>query len=116
MLAIAVTFVRMEGIAYFVFMAAWLNLRLLIGLARVSQLAIAIIAGLINMKDIVAFGRGISLSTPESAKPGSYNRMRGTLHPRNLTAPIVATVTLADWCRSTSSCARPDFRRFSRAF
>jgi hypothetical protein len=61
MLAMAGTFVLVEGIAYFVFMAAWLNLFLLIGLSRASQLviaAIAIVAGLINMKDFWAPGRG----------------------------------------------------------
>ncbi len=98
MLAIAGTFVLVEGIAYFLFMTAWLNLFLLIGLSRASQLivaAIAIVAGLINMKDFVAFGRGISLSIPERAKPGIYNRMRGILHAHNLPAAIVATVILA---------------------
>ena len=98
MLAIAGTFVLVEGIAYFLFMTAWLNLFLLIGLSRASQLivaAIAIIAGLINMKDFVAFGRGISLSIPESAKPGIYNRMRDILHARNLIAAIIGTVILA---------------------
>jgi thiol-disulfide isomerase/thioredoxin len=44
MLAIAGTFVLVEGVAYFVFMAAWLNLFLLIGLSRASQLVIAAIA------------------------------------------------------------------------
>ncbi len=36
MLAIAGTFVLIQGMAYFVFMAAWLNLFLLIGLSRAS--------------------------------------------------------------------------------
>ena len=44
MLAIAGTFVLIEGIAYFAFMAAWLNLFLFIGLSRVSELVIASIA------------------------------------------------------------------------
>jgi hypothetical protein len=64
MLAIAGTFVLVEGISYFVMMAAWLNLFLLIGLSRASQIAIAVIAivaGLINVKDFFAFGRGITL-------------------------------------------------------
>ena len=79
MVAIAGTFVLVQGIAYFAFMAAWLNLFLFIGLSRASELviaAIAIVAGLINLKDVVAFGRGISLSIPDSAKPGIYARMR----------------------------------------
>jgi glutaredoxin len=98
MLAVAGTFVIVEGIAYFLFMAAWLNLFLLIGLARWSQLviaAIAILAGLINVKDFFAFGRGISLSIPEKQKKGIYNRIRSILHAENLFAAIVATIVLA---------------------
>ena len=97
MVAIAGTFVLVEGIAYFAFMAAWLNLFLFIGLSRASELVIAglaIVAGLINLKDVVAFGRGISLSIPNSAKPGIYARMRSILHAENLTAALVGTVIL----------------------
>jgi glutaredoxin len=98
MLAIAGTFVLIQGIAYFLFMTAWLNLFLFIGLSRASQLAIAAIAigaGLINMKDFFAFGRGISLSIPEKAKPGIYNRMRAIPHAENLPAAIIGAVILA---------------------
>ena len=98
MVAIAGTFVVVEGVAYFAFMAAWLNLFLLIGVSRASQLvvaAIAIIAGLINLKDVVAFGRGISLSIPQSARPGIYNRMRALLHAPSMTAAIVGSAVLA---------------------
>jgi glutaredoxin len=98
MVAIAGTFVLVEGIAYFVFMAAWLNLFLLIGMSRAVTIvvaAVAIIAGLINLKDVVAFGRGISLSIPASAKPGIYNRMRGLLHAPTMTAAIVGAAVLA---------------------
>jgi len=98
MVAIAGTFVLVEGIAYFVFMAAWLNLFLLIGISRPVTLvvaAIAIAAGMINLKDFVAFGRGISLSIPDKAKPGIYNRMRGLLHAPTMTAAIVGAAVLA---------------------
>jgi glutaredoxin len=97
MLAIAGTFVLVEGISYFVKMAAWLNLFLLIGLSRASQIAIAVIAivaGLINVKDFFAFGRGITLSIPDSAKPRIYSRMRGILHAPTYTAAIAGTVVL----------------------
>ena len=97
MLAIAGTFVLVEGISYFAMMAAWLNLFLFIGLSRASQVAIAliaIVAGLINVKDFFAFGRGITLSIPESAKPMIYNRMRGILHAPNYTVAIVGTIVL----------------------
>jgi hypothetical protein len=99
MLAIAGTFVLVEGIAYFLFMAAWLNLFLLIGLSRASQLviaAIAIVAGLINVKDFFALGwGGISLGIPEKAKPGIYSRMRSILHAESLRAAIIGAIVLA---------------------
>jgi glutaredoxin len=99
MLASAGTFVLVEGIAYFLFMAAWLNLFLLIGLSRASQLviaAIAIFAGLVNVKDFFAFGwGGISLGIPERAKPGIYSRMRSILHAENLRAAIIGAIVLA---------------------
>ncbi len=98
MLAVAGTFVVVEGIAYFVFMAAWLNLFLLIGLSRVSELAIAaiaIVAGAINLKDFWAFGAGITLSIPASAKPGIYARMRAILQAENLIGAMIGAVLLA---------------------
>lgn len=99
MLAIAGTFVVVEGIAYFLFMAAWLNLFLLIGLSRASQLviaAIAIVAGLINVKDFFALGwGGITLGIPERAKPGIYSRMRAILHAENLRAAVIGAIVLA---------------------
>jgi len=98
MLAIAGAFVLIQGVAYFAFMAAWLNLFLFIGLSRASQLviaALAIVAGLINLKDFWAFGRGVSLSIPERSKPGIYARMRSILHAEDLTAALVGTVILA---------------------
>ena len=98
MLAIAGTFVLVEGVAYFVFMAAWLNLFLLIGLSRASQLVIAgiaIAAGLINMKDFWAPGRGPSLSISDKSKPGIYSRMRAILQARSLPAAILGVIVLA---------------------
>lgn len=98
MLAIAGTFVAVEGIAYFVFMAAWLNLFLLIGLSRASEIiigAIALFAGALNLKDFWNPGWGVSLSIPAAAKPGIYTRMRHILHAENMTAALVGTVLLA---------------------
>lgn len=98
MLAIAGTFVIVEGIAYFIFMAAWLNLFLLIGLSRASQLAvaaIAILAGLVNVKDWYAPGKGFSLSISDKHKPGIYARMRAILHAENLPAAILGVIVLA---------------------
>jgi len=98
MLAIAGTFVAIEGIAYFAFMAAWLNLFLLVGLSRASEIAIAllaIVAGAINLKDFFAWGRGVTLSIPASAKPGIYARVRAVLHAERLGPALVGAAVLA---------------------
>ena len=97
MFAVAGTFIAVQGIAYFLFLAAWLNLFLLVGLSRISEIviaALALFAGAVNLKDFFAFGRGLSLSIPQAAKPGIYQRMRNILQARNLTAAILATIVL----------------------
>ena len=98
MLLIAGTFVAVEGIAYFAFMAAWLNMFLLIGLSRITELilgSIAGLAGVINIKDFWAFQRGISLSIPDAAKPGLYARMRRILQTEDILVALLGTVMLA---------------------
>lgn len=97
MLAIVGTFVAVQGVAYYAFMAAWLNLFLLIGLSRLSEIAIgciAIIAGAINLKDVVAPGRGVSLSIPQAAKPGIYQRLRAILGAERLWPAIAGAIVL----------------------
>jgi len=98
MVAIAGTFVAVQGMAYFIFMAAWLNLFLLIGLARASEIIIAIlalVAGAINLKDFWRYGWGVTLSIPAAAKPGIYARMRRILQTENIAAAILGAAVLA---------------------
>jgi glutaredoxin/cytochrome c biogenesis protein CcdA len=98
MLLIAGTFVAVEGIAYFAFMAAWLNAFLLIGLSRASEVVlggVSFLAGLVHLKDFWALGRGISLSIPQGAKPGIYARIRRILVAENLLGALVGAVVLA---------------------
>lgn len=98
MFAIAGTFVAVEGSAYFMFMAAWLNLFLFLGLSRISEIviaAIALLAGTLNLKDFWFYGRGISLSIPDSAKPDIYAGMRRILLAQNLTGALIGAVVLA---------------------
>jgi len=97
MLAIAGTFVLVQGIAYYAFLAAWLNVFLLIGISRASEVVlglIALAAGLVHVKDFFAFGRGLTLSIPAAAKPGIYQRMRALIHERSLAVAIAGTVVL----------------------
>jgi hypothetical protein len=97
-LAVAGTFVIISGIAYFAFMAAWLNVFRLVGLLRPVQVALAMIAivvGAIHVKDFFAFKQGPSLSIPESAKPGIYARVRRIVTAENLFGAVLGASLLA---------------------
>ncbi|MBX3330788.1 MAG: NrdH-redoxin [Nitrospira sp.] len=98
MALIAGTFVLVSGVLYFAFMAAWLNVFLLIGVARGVQItlgSVALFVGAINVKDFFALHRGISLSIPESAKPGLYAGVRKILQAENLVGSLLGIVILA---------------------
>ncbi|XXT21261.1 glutaredoxin domain-containing protein [Sorangium sp. So ce429] len=98
MLLIAGVFVLVSGLAYFAFMAAWLNFFLLVGASRAVQTAlgaIAVLAGSIHIKDFFAWKRGVSLSIPESVKPGIYARMRAVVRAESLPSALAAAVVLA---------------------
>jgi hypothetical protein len=75
-----------------------LNVFLLIGLSRAVQVGLGVIAlfvGAINVKDFFAWRRGITLSIPESAKPGLYARVRAILQAERLTGALAGIVILA---------------------
>ncbi len=97
-LAIAGTFVVVSGVAYFTFMAAWLNVFMLIGIVRPVQVILGVFAifiGVINVKDFFAFKKGISLSIPESSKPGLYRRVRQIVTAKYLSVALTGAITLA---------------------
>lgn len=98
MFVIGGTFVLTSGIVYFLFMAAWLNVFLLVGLSRLTQVLLGIAAlgiGLLNVKDFFAFHRGPTLSIPERAKPGLYARTRKLLEEKPLLPAMGGVVMLA---------------------
>lgn len=98
MLLIGTTFVGISALIYFMFMAAWLNLFIMIGTIPAITLVagmIAIVFGAINTKDYFLFRQGPSLSIPESAKPSLFRRMRELLKADNITTMLVGTATLA---------------------
>jgi glutaredoxin len=98
MFVLAGTFVLVSGVVYFIFMAAWLNLFLFMAYIRSIQLmmgGLAIAIGLVNVKEFWAFGKGVSLSIPESAKPGLYARVRRILAAERMRQAIGGIVVLA---------------------
>lgn len=98
MLLIGGLFVMVSGLVYFLFMAAWLNLFVVVGhLGWVTAAAglIAITIGGLNVKDFIALRAGPSLSIPEGRKPGLYARIRSLNTTRSLVPALIGTVTLA---------------------
>jgi len=98
MALIAGIFVAVSGLVYFAFMAAWLNVFLLIGMSRLTQIVLGGIAGfigIINIKDFFALRRGVSLSIPDAAKPGLYARVRRILQAENVLGAMAGVVVLA---------------------
>ncbi len=91
-------FVFASGFVYFLFMAAWLNFFLLVGYVNILRVIIAIIAiviGIINMKDFFYFKKGPSLTIPEKAKPTLFKKMRSLVYAQALPAVILGTIVLA---------------------
>jgi hypothetical protein len=98
MALIAGTFVLVSGAVYYAFMAAWLNVFLLVGMSaglRWTLGGVAFAIGGFNVKDFFAWGRGFSLSIPASAKPGLYARAREVLYAGALLPSLVAVAALA---------------------
>jgi hypothetical protein len=98
MAVIGGTFVLVSGVVYFAFMAAWLNLFLLVGISRVTQVLLGLIAmviGVLNVKDFVALGRGPSLAIPPSARPAIYARMRAVVMAEHPAAALGGVIVLA---------------------
>jgi len=91
-------FVLFSGLVYFLFMAAWLSIFLVIGgltAITVTGGVIALLIGAVNVKDFFLFRQGISLTIPDSAKPKLFERMRGLLKASSLSALLAGTIVLA---------------------
>jgi glutaredoxin len=98
MVIIAGTFVLVSGLVYFAFMAAWLNLFIIIGISRNVQIliaAIAIVIGSINLKDYFAFKKGLTLGISETSKSGLYQRVRNIVQAQNMTVALLGVIMVA---------------------
>ena len=98
MALVAGTFVLASGAVYYAFMAAWLNIFLLVGLSTTLRWllgGVALVIGAINVRDCLHPGRGYTLSIPSTAKPGLYARMRAILRADTLLPSLAGVAALA---------------------
>lgn len=98
MLLIGSIFVFFSGFIYFLFMAAWLNLFMVMGhVATITTIAgtVSVLIAAINIKDFFLFRRGVSLTIPDSAKPKLFDRMRRLLRSTSLVSIVIAATALA---------------------
>ncbi len=92
------TFVVASGVVYFSFMAAWLNLFVIIGMNRAITVALGLVAigmGAINLKDFFWFKQGVSLTIPDRAKPKIAARIRRIMQERSTAIAFAGTGVLA---------------------
>jgi thiol-disulfide isomerase/thioredoxin len=92
------TFVVMSGVVYFAFMLAWSALFELVGISRVVTriLGAALFAmGVVNVKDVFWFKKGVSLVIPDKAKPGLFRRMRAIARASTTPAALAGIAVLA---------------------
>jgi thiol-disulfide isomerase/thioredoxin len=98
MLVIGLTFVFVSGFVYFLFMTALFSVISALNEVRILALiggVIALIIGVINLKDFFFFKKGVSLTISDDNKPKLYKRMRGLLKSQTLFELFVGTVLLA---------------------
>ncbi len=92
------TFVVMSGVVYFAFMMAWSLFFELAGLSRAITMGLGVLVllmGLVNLKELVWFKRGVSLTIPDRVKPGLFRRMRSIAAAASLPAAFVGVFVLA---------------------
>jgi len=98
MLLVGGVFVFFSGLIYFLFMAAWLNVFLILEELRYVTLGAGIVAvavALINIKDFFWFKAGVSLTIPDRAKPLLYQRMRNLVAAARWPSVLAGTAALA---------------------
>ena len=98
MLLVGGTFLLFSGGIYFLFMAAWLNIFLVIerfSFITLTAGIVSVLIGAVNIKDFFAFRQGISLSIPDRAKPKLFDRMRRLVSAPSLPSVLAGTAVLA---------------------
>jgi glutaredoxin len=98
MVIIAGTFVLVSGFVYYVFIAAWFNLFMFIGISKTLMRilgGVALLIASINIKEFFSEKATFSLSIPETVKPGLYSRMRKIINAHSLMLSVLGVIVLA---------------------
>jgi cytochrome c biogenesis protein CcdA len=96
--AVGLTFLLVTAGIYGVFIVglfAVLEVAAHLGWIRVAVAMVALVFGLINVKDFLAFRKGPSLTIPDRFKPGIYRGGRALREDRPLAVTLGLTVVLA---------------------
>jgi cytochrome c biogenesis protein CcdA len=95
--AVGLTFLLVTTLVYGLFMLGLVRMLALLSHLDAIRMLVALVAlvfAIVHIKDYFWLGRGLSLSIPDSAKPGIYRRLRGLME-RSGFALVGATVVLA---------------------
>jgi thiol-disulfide isomerase/thioredoxin len=98
LIMVGTVFVISSGLVYFLFMTAWLNIFTFMGVANYVTIILGVVAllmGVINIKEFFFFKKGVSLMIPEKAKPKLYEKMRKVINNNNFFLSLLGTITLA---------------------
>ncbi len=98
-LTIGLVFITVTALVYALFIAGLFTVLTVTSFApwvRVLVAFVALVFAAVNIKDYFWFRQGVSLTIPESAKPGIYQRIRGVLERADSPAALVTgTAVLA---------------------
>ena len=98
-LLVGLTFLTVTAAVYALFIAGLFSIFSFVGYLTWIRVAVALLAlgfAVINLKDYVAYKRGISLTIDDAHKPGIYRRIRGVMNARaSLPATIAASAGMA---------------------
>lgn len=97
-LLVGFTFIAAVFVIYFLFMVAWLNVFLYLTYVEPIRIFIglvAVIAGLINMKELFWWKKGVSLTIPDRFKPRLFKQARSLVKEGETAAVITGTLFLA---------------------
>jgi hypothetical protein len=98
-LLVGLTFLTVTATVYALFIAGLFSIFSFVGYLTWIRVAVALLAlgfALVNIKDYVAYKRGISLTIDDAHKPGIYRRIRGVMSAQaSLPATMAASAAMA---------------------